>query len=269
MKRIYILGRFITFLCVAFSSTAQPAYIYEGGEGGGYSSISYNNINAYFFEGGNSDGFSTMNLGLVNVYFYEGGDADGFSSMNSSTIDVYFYHGGSSDGFSSFTSGELNVYLLQGGNNGGYAENQVDYSGTTFLEGDIGQGYDLATKCEDFIWTGVLGTGWSVAGNWNYNTVPNGSRPVIIPAGAPNYPNVNAGILAIGDNPNSGAFECKSIWIQDGGELITRINNFVENYGMILIDGSMLVKNSAPNAIQNLANGTIRISPTGILYIKP
>ena len=69
--------------------------------------------------------------------------------------------------------------------------------------------------------------------------VPNINRPLIITAGAPNYPNLNAGIFVIGNNQNNGAFIYRSLWLQVGAIVITRINNFVENYGTILIDGTL------------------------------
>ncbi len=122
---------------------------------------------------------------------------------------------------------------------------------------------------EDFIWTGAIGTGLLIAGNWNYNIVPDLKRRAIIPAGVLSSPFVNAGIFAIGDNPNSGAFECGELWIQDGALLVTRINNKVENYGNIIIDGTMQVKRLAIDAFQNLDGGVVRISPTGQMLIKP
>jgi len=241
---------FLILLLGVFNSVfAQPpAYIYEGGVGGGFASATEMSTNIYMYKGGNSDGFSSLVNNATNIYFYKGGNADGFATTSNAAN---------------------NVYLYKGGVDGGYAQDMASYQSVTFYEGGAGQGYSLEVKCQEFIWTGTEGTGWGVADNWNYSVVPDIGRPVIIPAGAPNYPSVNAGTLAIGENPNSGAFTCKSLWIQNGGEVITRINNFVENYGQILIDGNMRVKNSAANALQNINNGEIKISSTGSLIIKP
>ena len=248
---------------------AQPNYIYEGGNGGGFSSMVEMGVSLNFYEGGNGDGFSSLVEMGVSLNFYEGGNGDGFSSLVEMGVSLNFYEGGNGDGFSSLSKTGVSLHFYEGGTSSGYTSDQEVYQGVTFYEGDIGQGYDIVEKCEDFIWTGMMGTGWGASGNWNYNIVPDIKRSVIIPAGAPNYPNVNAGIFAIGDNPNNGTFECKSMWIQDGGLVITKINSYVENYGEILIDGNMRVKNSAANAIRNLENGEIRISSAGALIIKP
>jgi hypothetical protein len=163
----------------------------------------------------------------------------------------------------------MNLILYKGGADDGYFSVQVNDQSNGSFDGGVGEGYVMEEKCEDFVWTGTVGTGWGVTGNWNYNIVPDLKRRAIIPAGVPSFPYLNAGIFAIGENPNNGAFVCGELWIQDGALLVTRINNKVENYGSITIDGTMNVKNSVFNALQNLGNGTIRISPTGLLLIKP
>ncbi|MEM9546501.1 MAG: hypothetical protein AAGA77_11050 [Bacteroidota bacterium] len=253
-----------------FEVTCQPPdYIYEGGIGGGYTSVVFSDGNYYFYEGANGGGFASSLINGTNVYLYRGGNNDGFTSTQMNAVNVYLFRGGNSDGFISELYASENLYLYHGGENDGYTTNADSYEGVNFYEGDVGQGYVMTIKCADFIWTGTVGTGWGVEENWNYNLVPDINRPVIIPSGAPNYPNVNEGILSIGKNPNSGEFVCKSIWVQSGGELFTRINNFVENYGEILIDGNMRVRNSAPNAIQNIDGGKITIGNGGALVIKP
>lgn len=259
----------IPFVFLGIQSTAQQSYIYEGGVGGGTDADQTGESAPYFFEGAFGGGFTSIQTNTINAYFYKGANGGGFTSLKTSGSEYYFFRGGSGDGFDLMKTTPLEVYFYQGGDSDGFTLENTTYDGVTFYEGDIGQGYDMIVKCADFIWTGTVGTGWSVPENWNFTIVPDINRPVIIPAGAPNYPNVNAGILAIGDNPNAGEFECKSIWIQKYGELITRINNFVENYGSIQIDGVMQVKNSAPNALWNLENGIIRVSATGSLVIKP
>ncbi|MDF1697911.1 MAG: hypothetical protein P1U56_18840 [Saprospiraceae bacterium] len=262
-----VLFSFMFFITA--NTLAQPNYIYEGGNGGGYTLDNSISVNIYFYKGGNGDGFSAIKESAVNAYFYKGGNADGFSSIKSSIVNAYLYEGGNADGFSSIKNTGVNTYLYAGGTHAGYTKAEENYDQVTFYEGDIGQGYDLAEKYEDFIWTGAVGTGWAVDNNWNYSIVPDINRRAIIPDGVPNFPNVNAGIFAIGDNPNNGQFECKSLWIQENAEVITRVNNFIENYGLIRIDGMMTVKNPASNALQNSSSGLIRIRPTGSLTIKP
>ena len=266
------MDRYIITACLslfALFALSQPSYIYEGGLGGGTSTQETTSVDPYYYEGNHGGGFILSKFESVNTYLYKGDFGEGYSSLKTQNVFPFFFESGFGEGYVAAKSTPANATLYEGGFYSGYNSSKAVYDGTNFYEGENGEGYTLATKCEDFIWTGTVGTGWGVAENWNFTLVPDINRPVIIPAGAPNYPNVNAGILAIGDNPNSGEFVCKSIWIQEDGELITRINNFVENYGSIQIDGIMRVRNSAPNALWNLENGIIRVSPTGALIIKP
>ena len=266
MKRLNII------VCILISVLGlygqPPDYVYEGGNGGGFASDNELISGVYFYEGNIGSGYASTEESSQNLYLYKGGNGQGFISNFQSDNEVLFYRGGNGDGYVSAKGTGTNLFVYEGGSGGGYDSKSESHTGTTFYEGDDGDGYDIKTWCRPFVWTGTIGTGWSVADNWNFSVVPDITRPVIIPSGAPNYPNVNAGILAIGENPNLGAFECKSILIENGGFLITRINNFVENYGDIIIEGTMQVKNSAANALQNLENGTIRITPTGTLFFK-
>lgn len=243
-KKYYI---FIFLLFIAKCGISQPAYIYEGGNGEGYSSDSAMESNAVMYTGSIGSGYA-FGIKSLTHYLYSGGSHEGYTSLEWENTNLYFYFGGEGEGYTHTKNNTPLINQFEGGNNDGY----------TFAE-----------KCEDFIWTGALGTGWAVADNWNYNMVPDLKRRAIIPADVPSFPFVNAGIFAIGKNPNNGAFVCRALWIQDGALLVTRINNNVENYGKILIDGTMQVKKSSLDAFQNLENGLVRISPTGSLLIKP
>lgn len=214
--------------------------------------------------------FSITLLDAQPSYIYEGGSGAGFSSDDLEADNPIFYAGANGGGHYSADLTEANLLLYKGGNNQGYSSiEKVDVQTDTYFQGGQSDGYAFAEKYEDFIWTGAIGTGWSVDGNWNFNIVPDLKRRAIIPAGVPNFPFVNAGIFAIGNNPNNGAFECGQLWIQDGAVLATRTNNFVENYSLILIDGTMQVKNPSNLAFQNFSGGVIRVSTTGDLLIKP
>jgi len=243
------IGLTILVFFVFFNKVlGQPSYIYEGGLGGSYDIDTSIIIDKYLFQGGILSGYTSETSTITNEFLFTGGNADGYDILKSESESSFVFNGGNGDG---------------------YTRSGKSHSGATFFVGGNSDGYDQYTKCQEFIWTGTVGTGWGVAENWNYTIVPTISRPVIIPAGAPFYPNVNAGILSIGDNPNNGEFVCKSIWVQNGGELYTRINNFIENYGMIQIDGYMQVKNSAPNAFVNYGAGMILVTESGVVEIKP
>ena len=83
------------------------------------------------------------------------------------------------------------------------------------------------------------------------------------PATAANWPNVNAGLLRIGRDFGTPAdYVCRSITVDIGATLITRVNCFVENYGQMRINGTYEMKNSAPGAFQNKPGGGVLVSGT-------
>jgi len=237
-----------TILFFAMAMNAQPSYIYEGGDGGGFSSIEDSAPNTLLYKGGNGDGFNSVENNASNILLYKGGNFDGYSKTIVLNQDNYIFIGGNGDGFAETNISGTNIFLYTGGN---------------------AQGYAQVEKCEDFIWTGTIGTGWLVSGNWNYNVIPTLKRRVIVPAGTPFHPALNAGLFSIGENPNNGQYKCGELWIQEGALLVTRVNNRIENYGNIQIDGTMLVRKTTADAFKNLDDGTINISSTGSLMIKP
>jgi len=236
----------IILLFCSASLMAQPSYIFQGGDGSGWSASEGVQPSATVFKGGEGQGFSYENSESSSSILYNGGVADG-SSYGIDTGNHFIYNGGNDDG-SSLSSNTAIPYIYNGGDDDGY-------TGVLFRT--------------PFIWTGAIGTAWNVGGNWNYNLIPGIYRPVIIPDGVPNWPFVNAGIFNIGDNPNNGVFKCASLWIQEGALLFTRINNRVENYGLITIDGTMTVKKTTPDAFQNFVGSQVIISNGGSLIIKP
>lgn len=181
----------------------------------------------------------------------------------------FIYEGGDGNGYATVLLNTDNTYLVEGNPGDGYASEVMLESSDYLMQGNPGDGYALQLYLEPFIWTGSVGTSWTVKGNWNYNLLPGIYRPVIIPSGVPNWPFINAGVFNIGDNPNNGAYKCASLWIQQDAQLVTRVNNKVENYGVIVIDGTMQIKNQSTTAFQNLSEGEITISGGGELIIKP
>ena len=200
---------------------------------------------------------------------YRGGNGSGYGSIDVITTKDDYFLGGSGTGYSSDDVASAALDIYDGGLGTGYSSDDKTEVNTDYFKGGNGDGYASIFDRVPFIWTGAVGTSWTVRGNWNYNLIPGIFRPVIIPDGVPNWPFVNAGLFAIGDNPNGSNYRCASLWIQENAFLQTRVNNRIENYGLITIDGTMRVKKQTANAFQNFDDGVIRISQGGELIIQP
>lgn len=174
----------------------------------------------------------------------------------------FLYEGDKGNGYSSDEYEAPNTFLFEGGDEAKYfAENEVN-NNVLFL-GNSGNGYSSILDYKDFVWTGSVGQSWTVPGNWNTNVVPDITRRIYIPSGVPAFPHINAGVLAIGNNPNNGAFKCAELHILPNALLVTRVNCRVENYGLINIEGLMTIKNSAYNAFQNMIGGEVNVFTNG------
>lgn len=237
------------FLLISFNTFAQtPAYVFSGGIGQGYNSAT------------DSSDMNTLSNGGIGV---------GYDNSEILTEDQFMNIGGLDDGYNMFTSLSSSQYLSNGGIGDGYTHIAQTEQNHFLSNGGFVDGYDMKESKEKFVWTGALGTGWNVDGNWNHNEYPDIDRPVVIPAGASNYPFINVGIFAIGANPNNGAFACESLCILNGAMLTTRINNKVENYGLIEIAGTMRVLRPTSDAFLNHDTGIVYIYENGKLEIKP
>lgn len=203
-----------------------------------------------------------------SVIFY-GGHGHGYSSVSVQDAQTFLTKGGINDGGDIVSSTTIDNYITAGGNGDGNDIDSISVQETFLTSGGDGDGYNMNKVNEKFIWTGAVGTGWNVQGNWNHNVVPDIDRPVVIPAGVPNFPFVNNGVFAIGSNPNNGDFTCYSLCILNGAKLTTRINNRVENYGLIEIEGQMDIKRTNSDAFLNQNGGKILIKTNGLLNIKP
>ncbi len=241
----YTIYLYTIWCYIPIISSAQPSYIYEGGIGNGYVSILYNANMDLLYNGGLDDGYASISLSSNNALLYKGGIDDGYASIPLISNNDLLYKGGMDDGYASIPLASNNDMLYKGG---------------------VDDGYSSMIKMEDFIWTGAIGEGWNISGNWNYNIIPDIHRRTIIPSGVPHYPHLNAGIFAIGDNPNNGSFESGELWIKPNAWLVTRVSNYVENYGKITIDGDMWVKNPNPFAFYN--KGDIDITNNGQLTLS-
>ncbi len=267
MKSKYILLLLFSFF-VAIGIT-QPPYIYEGGLGNGYQSISYISNIDLLYKGGLDDGY-TSSFFMSNIsYLFNGGVDNGYASNNFDISNKYIYNGGFDNGYASNNFDVSNKYIYNGGIDNGYTSNDFDVSNKYIYNGGTDDGYAYFIDRYDFIWTGAVNHGWNVPGNWNTNIIPNIKHTTIIPSNVPNFPYLNTGIFAIGDNPNNGVFESGALIIEQNAWVITNPSNDVENYGNIEVVGNMWVKNDQPSALTNFAQGKINVHNGGNLTLSP
>ena len=213
------------------------------------------------FLGGSSDGYDKA--GFVNsINIYAGGGQDGHASAQYENI-ISIFSGGAKDGHDGdmFTN---SISIFSGGAKDGHDWEMFTNSISIFSGGNK-DGYDLFALIKQYIWTGAIGTGWKVAGNWLDLTIPDINSKVIIPLGVPNYPFVNAGLMSIGLDPNGGTFLCRNLTVNAGAEMTFRKKTEVENYGEINIMGSIFFLNPLPNTFQNLSGSKLTIENNGRL----
>ena len=110
-------------------------------------------------------------------------------------------------------------------------------SGTTYYiqvggyNGATGSG-DLSIHFED-TWTGATSSDWNDGTNWNSGYVPSEIVDVTIPGGVTNYPVLNSGNFTV--NNASGTYKCKSLTIENGGQLEVYHSNDMLVYGDVTI----------------------------------
>lgn len=72
--------------------------------------------------------------------------------------------------------------------------NTVSFTGVNLNDGDY---FSLSLQpgsCIEGLWIGAVDNDWNNPNNWDCNAVPTSTTDVIIPAGVPNYPILNAGV---------------------------------------------------------------------------
>lgn len=241
---------------------------YKGGSGDGFSS---DTIYLDFLDltmGGNGDGFSSITILLEFNDFYIGGVGDGFSEDQFLNTFNDYARGGNADGFSFDTLlNEYNVMYV-GGNFDGFSYDTTQTIFNPMYTGGNSDGFAYDKYGHIIFWTGIASTGWNVAGNWENGIIPTYCNPVVIPAGVPNFPAVNAGLLRIGYYKNEGDYKCQQLKINAGAEMLTRVNCFVENYDLIFNRGKLFVKNPATNAFKNLGDGIVQIKSNAEIIFK-
>lgn len=196
---------------------------------------------------------------------FTGGSQDGYHkdiALNSHSI----YHGGARDG-AHFAKLESAANIFRGGSSDGFSNSTLANAKSIYFGGSK-DGYATDSKILSYVWTGNIGTGWNVTGNWLNGIIPDINSNVVIPPGAINFPAINAGLMSIGQDPNSGLYLCKQILVRSGAEITFRVNAFLENYGDFEVRGSVYVLNSAIDAVQNLNGGLITVKNGGSLNLS-
>ena len=219
--------------------------------------IIFNYLSVYSqYTGGDADGFTFLLLSQSNG-LYDGGGDDGFGVLYFTQED-FIYNGESKDGFACISL-EQEDYLYVGGISDGFTSMVLEGDNTIY-QGANRDGFASINMFQKYIWTGTIGTGWNVVGNWSTNQVPTLRHSVIIPNGVPYYPAVNSGLLSIGKDPtDSSTYRCNNILIMSGANMTTRVNCFVDVYGTFKIDGTLYVKNPSNNAFVVKKYGELRL----------
>jgi hypothetical protein len=117
-------------------------------------------------------------------------------------------------------------------------------NGTTYYI-QVG-GYNSSTGTGDMTitlsdqWAGGTSTDWNDGTNWDSGAIPTESVNVTIGAGASNYPVLNSDISI---NDNSGTYNCKSLTIQNGGQLEVYHSHDMKVLGDLMIEsgGTLLL----------------------------
>ena len=190
-----------------------------------------------------------------------GGPADGFGIdilENSNSL----FSGGLGDGVAGISYQSANS-IYKGRNADGIALGQLE-SQNSIYRGDSSDWADLATYLYYHAWTGQVGSGWLVTGNWTDGIVPTDSIRVRIPSSAPNMPALNAGVFKVGTS-DGASFTCRALWIEEGADMLGRINAFIENHNSIIVDGTFRWKNQAPESFINQPGASIFIRNGGVL----
>lgn len=212
------------------------------------------------FVGGNADGFGFDHAQGAGDLF-QGSNGDGFA------VDIWegpglFYRGQAGDGFARAMLQAPGLFY-RGHSGDGYAGSEFSNPQTLYA-GASSDGFSRGQYLYYHVWTGLVGTGWLIAGNWTDNIIPTEDLRVRIPATAPNMPAINAGFFKIGTEAGAD-YTCKALWIESGADLLGRINAFIENHSLITIDGTLRWKNQATNSFINAPGAEIIVTTGGIL----
>lgn len=229
-----------------------------GGNNDGFNAAFFANpLNIY--TGGNDDGYEGASF-LNTINIYSGGIGDGYDKTQFQN-PINIFAGGPHDGHDA-RAFQNSISIYRGGSNDGYDQSPFTNPINIFAGGP-GDGYDLKSKILSFIWTGLAGTDWNVAGNWTDGIIPTLNSNVIIPSSVPNFPAINIGILSIGANPNGGIFLCKNLTVDASAEMTFNVDALLENYNDFNIYGNIFMLNKSSGALKNMNAGKITIHSGG------
>ncbi len=239
---------------------------FKGGSGDGFTYSEYAQGFDIFSKGDTGDGFSFSGFEQSFDLIFMGNSGDGFFYAESNVAFLDITQGGKGDGFEASMAILENNDITRGGSSDGFSHADSDILLSEIYKGGMDDGFAYGIHGHKLYWTGAVGTGWNVSGNWSGNIVPSYYNPVVIPASVPNFPALNAGVFRIQNKMNDGDFLCQKIKINDGAEITTRVNCFVENFEQILIQGNFFVKNPAAGAFTN--KGAILLDANATLIFK-
>lgn len=195
---------------------------------------------------------------------YQGGDSDGFAMGEKIAIHTFF-KGGEEDGHA-LAELESSGSIYKGLYADGFDYGVRNASNTFYVGGEAdGAAYTLFRYFH--LWTGDIGTGWDIAGNWTDNIIPTVHARVRIPADCPHYPaingNVGNGTMFIGFTDGTPTYVCKALAIDSGAEFTQRISAFVRNYNRIVIEGTYINRNTADLSFINQPGSVFEVRSGG------
>ena len=199
---------------------------------------------------------------LINAQFL-GGTNDGFG-FGIFTQAKPLYQGGGNDGFG-IASFESDGSIYTGTTTGGDGFSTSDFMNEESLyRGGENDGYSRGDYLYYHAWTGLVGSGWLIAGNWTDNVIPTESMRVRIPGSAPAMPGINAGIFKIGTSAGA-TYTCKELWIESGATVTGRMTAFIENHNSIIIEGLFRWRNQTVQSFICQPGSHLVIRQGGIL----
>ena len=94
-------------------------------------------------------------------------------------------------------------------------------------------------------WNGSISTDWNNGINWTPGGVPTGSESVLIPTGTPNTCIVNSSIMVCNDMVLDGsAFTINfGFTVTVYGNLTIRNNAILHDYGLLTVNGNVIIVN--------------------------
>ena len=238
-----------------------------GSKGDGYTLNTWSGNSLLAFTGGSADGYTYSLYSASSLLTYRGINSDGYTMSNVSSLQLRAFFASTGDGYHKTRIQSAPLLSFTGTHKDGYSKINLLSPPLLATFGSQGDGYDLGMSCRTITWRGLTGTGWNIANNWQDQLIPCHCNPIIVPNQATNFPNVNAGLLRVGGEDDSADFNCKRILVEQGAQLITRVNCFVENLDWIVIRGLMEIRNPTQGALINYGN--IDIKGSGTVQFKP